>query len=172
MSWENDHVSLVCPTVNGFPPQDISGFLLCCAGEWLALRSRLTIGGEGQGGDDDEWHESERGELKVEYLEPDHAGAPGGLMIHPPLGGPQRLVFLGDGLFISGERKGEWRLCPDSSLELTMRQEGSEVRERIWFTKSNLRLRSSVEHRADGSPGRASFSTEIRRLPPPPVARG
>jgi len=158
--------------VSGFPPQNISGFLLCCAGEWLALRSRLAIGGEGQGGDDDEWHDSERGELKVVYVEPDHAGAPGGLVIHPPSGVPQQLVFHADGLFLSGERNGQWRLWPDGSLELTLSQGDSEVRERIWFTKPNLRLRSSVEHRADGSPGRASFSTEIRRLPPLPADRG
>jgi hypothetical protein len=41
------------------------------------------------------------------------------------------------------------------------------VRERIWFTKPNLRLRSTVEHRADGTPGRASFSSEIRRISRP-----
>jgi hypothetical protein len=41
------------------------------------------------------------------------------------------------------------------------------VQERIWFTKANLRLRSSVEHHPDGSPGRASFSSEIRRLSRP-----
>jgi hypothetical protein len=43
------------------------------------------------------------------------------------------------------------------------------VKERIWFTKPNLRLRSSVEQRGDGSPGRASFSSEIRRLSRPSV---
>jgi hypothetical protein len=41
------------------------------------------------------------------------------------------------------------------------------VRERIWFTKPNLRLRSSVENHADGRPGRASFSSEIRRVSRP-----
>ena len=42
-----------------------------------------------------------------------------------------------------------------------------ELRERIWFNKPNLRLRSTVEQRADGSLGRASFSSEIRRVSRP-----
>jgi hypothetical protein len=41
------------------------------------------------------------------------------------------------------------------------------VSERIWFAKPNLRLRSSLAHRADGEPGLASFSTEIRRVSRP-----
>jgi hypothetical protein len=45
--------------------------------------------------------------------------------------------------------------------------DGREVRERIWFTKPNLRLRSTVETNAAGSPGRASFSSEIRRVSRP-----
>ena len=59
---------------------------------------------------------------------------------------------------------GRWQLWPDGSLELTVRGPSAIVRERIWFTKPNLRLRSSVEQRPDGSPGRASFSSEIRRV--------
>jgi hypothetical protein len=38
------------------------------------------------------------------------------------------------------------------------------VKERIWFIKPNLRLRSCVQRRLDGQPLRASFSSEIRRL--------
>ena len=62
---------------------------------------------------------------------------------------------------------GHWQLWPDGSLELTVRGASVIVRERIWFTKPNLRLRSTVENRADGRPGRASFSSEIRRVSRP-----
>ena len=40
----------------------------------------------------------------------------------------------------------------------------AELRERIWFTKPNLRLRSSVTNQGDGNPGHAHFSSEIRRV--------
>ncbi len=156
--------------MSGFPPQDITAFLICCAGEWLALRSRLAIGEQREDDNDDEWHDAERGELKVNYLEPDPPSGPGGLVVQAPNGSSQRLIFEADGLFRSGEREGRWCLWPDGSLELTLEDGDAERRERIWFTKPNLRLRSTVEHRADGSPGRASFSSEIRRLPPPPAA--
>ena len=39
-------------------------------------------------------------------------------------------------------------LWPDGSLELTLCAGDTEVTERIWFTKPNLRLRSTVENRA------------------------
>ena len=59
------------------------------------------------------------------------------------------------------------QLGPDGSLELVIAADGLEVRERIWFTKPNLRLRSTVENRAGGAPGRACFSSEIRRVSRP-----
>jgi hypothetical protein len=68
-------------------------------------------------------------------------------------------------------REGTWLLRPDGSLELTLEAETAVVHERIWFTKPNLRLRSSVEHRRDGRPGGASFSSEIRRVAPPTTPR-
>ena len=37
-------------SVSSFPPGDILSFLECCAGEWLALRSQLTISGKPPGG--------------------------------------------------------------------------------------------------------------------------
>ena len=46
----------------------------------------------------------------------------------------------------------------------------AELRERIWFNKPNLRLRSTIEQPADGLPGRASFSSEIRRVSKPAAA--
>ena len=59
------------------------------------------------------------------------------------------------------------KVLVDGSLELTLSSGDAEVRERFWFTKPNLRLRSTVESRADGTPGRASFSSEIRRVSRP-----
>jgi hypothetical protein len=179
--------------VTSFPPQDIRGFLTCCDGEWLALRSRFalddadrSISGEGSRlGEDggDAWHEAERGELLVTYLEPQLEGEPGGLAITPPAAGHghpavRQLIFSASGRFHcppesaaegKGERQeeGSWELRPDGSLELTIQAGAVMVKERIWFTKPNLRLRSSVEHRADGRPGRARFSSEIRRVRPP-----
>lgn len=180
--------------MTSFPPQDIRGFLLCCAGEWLTLRSRFALdgadrsmGGEGTGqaeNGENAWHATERGELLVTFLEPEVSGEPGGLGISAPAlghGNPahRQLIFSASGRFHSppesadGEAKGErreegtWVLRPDGSLQLTIQAGAAVVKERIWFTKPNLRLRSSVEHRADGRPGRASFSSEIRRVRPP-----
>lgn len=155
-----------------FPPTDLPAFLQCCAGEWMCLRSRFELdraaSSDGDGdGDGDQWHSSERGELVVEYLEPAAAQGPGGLSVGLK-GEPQRqLLFMADGGFTAGDQQGSWQLLPDSSLELTLRDGQREVLERIWFTKPNLRLRSTVEQRQDGSPGRASFSSEIRRVSRP-----
>lgn len=180
--------------MTSFPPQDIRGFLTCCAGEWLALRSRFALdaadrsssGERTQLGDEsgDIWHESERGELLVTYLEPQLEGEPGGLAITPPAAGHGRLpirhlIFSASGRFHSPpesaaaegkgkhQEEGSWELRPDGSLELTIQAGAGVVKERIWFTKPNLRLRSSVEHRGDGRLGRARFSSEIRRVRPP-----
>jgi hypothetical protein len=157
---------------SAFPPCDLPGFLQLCAGEWLALRSSLALA---EGGAEESWHRSERGELRFAYLAPEGPGDPGGLAISPPQGPTRRLRFTEDGRFhdedaTGGEgTRGDWRLWPDGSLELGLRLGELEVRERIWFTQPNLRLRSSVERRADGSPDRASFSSEIRRVSRPPA---
>jgi hypothetical protein len=83
----------------------------------------------------------------------------------------RRLLFAANGSFSldghQGEQRGSWQLWPDGSLELILSENSREVRERIWFTKPNLRLRSTVESKADGTPGRASFSSEIRRVSRP-----
>jgi hypothetical protein len=168
-----------------FPPRTIEAFLTCCAGDWLCLRSRFQLeeagsgdqavasGPEDSGDQEERWHSSERGELTVAYLAPEASGEPGGLEITPPDGGRHRLLFRTDGAFQGSSpdgaaSSGRWQLWPDGSLELSREQAGRSVRERIWFTKLNLRLRSSVEHHADGRPGRASFSSEIRRVSRPP----
>jgi hypothetical protein len=62
-----------------------------------------------------------------------------------------------------------WACLPKTHQLVVTNQVGQirKVKERIWFAKPNLRLRSSLAHRADGEPGRASFSTEIRRVSRP-----
>jgi hypothetical protein len=163
------------PAQADFPPREIGAFLRFCAGEWMGLRSRFELGEAMAMAEGDEWHSSERGELVVTYLEPGagevSAASPGGLSVGPKGEQPCRLLFSADGTFSihggQGPRQGRWQLWPDGSLELTLSNGASEVRERIWFTKPNLRLRSSVENHADGRPGRASFSSEIRRVSRP-----
>jgi hypothetical protein len=93
--------------------------------------------------------------------------------------GSQRAYFHADGSFGSAPDAGQgetgrWTLGPDGCLDLVINQGERQLRERIWFTKPNLRLRSTVEQLASGSPGRASFSSEIRRVPRPaePAAHG
>jgi hypothetical protein len=159
-------------SAGGFPPDSIEAFLRCCAGEWMSLRSRFALeqAADARQGDGDEWHSSERGELVVLYLEPAASGSPGGLEVGAKGQPARRLLFAADGSFETGERRGRWQLWPDGSLELVIADETRQLRERIWFTKPNLRLRSTLEHRADGSPGRASFSSEIRRVSRPAPA--
>lgn len=178
-------------TESAFPPHDLTGFLQLCAGEWLALRSSLTLEaaatpGPANGaaplsgeslpeGEEESWHRSERGELRILFLDPGAGGDPGGLEIQPPQGPSRRLNFSAAGTYASEEvggaagNGGTWQLWPDGSLELCQQQGEREIRERLWFTQPNLRLRSNVETHADGSPGRASFSSEIRRVSRPPA---
>ncbi|WP_411873009.1 phycobiliprotein lyase [Vulcanococcus limneticus] len=126
----------------------------------------------------EQWHDSARGALLVAYLEPVEPDEPGGLLVTPPTldsrpGPPQRLHFQAGGGFERQDQAGNalshgnWQLWSDGSLELAQNGADSVVRERIWFTKPNLRLRSSVERGRDGSPSRASFSSEIRRVSRP-----
>ena len=180
-----------------FPPSTIDAFLRFCAGEWLSLRSQLTLGmvtaaqeapaGDGAA-DGEAWHNSERTELTIAYLSPEAAGEPGGLEVASKTAPGQltQVRFGSDGQFSSTScfssnsqgngssdpvqseaPQGRWTLWPDGSLELVISSPGGELCEKIWFTKPNLRLRSTVETAADGSPGRASFSSEIRRVSRP-----
>ena len=120
--------------------------------------------------DDDAWHSSERGELAVVFLEAIGAGSLGGLAVTSPLGETSRIGFQADGSLLAWEAStplGRWQLWSDGSLELVTQAAGRERRERIWFTKPNLRLRSSVVHGSDGGAAEASFCSEIRRVSPP-----
>jgi hypothetical protein len=168
-----------------FPPIDLPAFLHCCAGEWLSLRSRFNLGHEsalstgaepseaGPAADDDNsWHASERAELQVSLLAAGDEGH-GGLAVEVKgQPGVQRSYFHADGSFGSEPDagkgvSGKWSLGADGSLDLVITAGERQLKERIWFTKPNLRLRSTVEQLASGSPGRASFSSEIRRVPRP-----
>lgn len=158
--------------LNEFPPSTIEAFLSSCAGEWIALRSQFAPINPSQ--EDEAWHDSERGEIKVDCLESGINGSPGGLRVTAPGGDVNTLTFLADGraliVFSSQETaSGTWQFWPDGILELGYPAEDGMVSERIWFAKPNLRLRSSLAHRADGELGRASFSTEIRRVSRPPA---
>ncbi|MEB3317236.1 MAG: phycobiliprotein lyase [Cyanobacteriota bacterium] len=170
--------------MNAFPPEDIRSFLQLSAGEWLALRSLLGPDGSGPatpptpepaaepGEDAQSWHQSDRGELKVAFIEPQDASECGGLQVALPGGSSLTLRFCSDGTVQLRERRGRWQLAADGSLELEMEDGGRRVNERIWFSKPNLRLRCTLEQSLDGRPGRASFSSEIRRVSRPPEASG
>jgi len=167
----SDDPSPQAPCEEAFPPASPEAFLRLCAGEWMNLRSLFQLGEGAVGENGDEWHSSERSELLVTYLETAESGGPGGLSVGARAGAMRQLLFSADGSFHSQEAgaggAGRWQFWPDGSLELVVADAGVEVRERIWFTKPNLRLRSTVERRDDGSPGRASFSSEIRRVSRP-----
>ena len=169
------------PAESEFPPADLESFLRFCAGEWLAVRSRFGLEAEhveAEAGEavEETWHRSERGALVVTYLEADGAGALGGLQLTPPAGesgndaGSRQIHFEQGGSFTrlgadgNPLGRGSWEMGPDGSLELSETGAWGRVRERIWFTKPNLRLRSSVQRGPNGEPGRASFSSEIRRV--------
>ena len=126
-------------------------------------------------GDDNSWHPSERAELSVTLLAANGDGHGGLALAVKGQPGQQRAYFHADGSFGSEPEAnqgvaGQWALGPDGSLDLLIEADGRRVKERIWFTKPNLRLRSTVEQLAGESPGRASFSSEIRRVPRPPTS--
>jgi hypothetical protein len=180
--------------ISAFPPETIGAFLRCCAGEWMSLRSQFSLTGamdlgsldlgslepaspeEGELALEETWHSSERGELVVSFLEPEDSASVGGLRVAAGGKGPAQLHFDHQGGFTAsggeGQSQGSWQLWPDGSLELQLKAGERLVRERIWFTKANLRLRSTVEQGADGLPARASFSSEIRRVGRPAAAPG
>jgi len=161
-----------------FPPQEIGDFLRFCAGEWMGLNSTFALDGptalaaednatpgpSAREPEGDEWHTSERGELVVTYLDRQADGEPGGLSQGPKGGLQQLLLFHSDGSYHCGADQGRWQFWPDGSLELVIDAQGQQVRERLWFTKPNLRLRSSVANQGDGNPAHAHFSSEIRRV--------
>jgi hypothetical protein len=164
--------------LSAFPPEDICGFLQLSSGEWLALRSLLDPEvaeslqkepgparerkelGEG-------WHQSERGELSMAVLPAPSDDDWGGLEIALPDGSRHQVIFQKDGMVVINGISGAWQLSQDASLTLEIKEPTRTVRERIWYSKPNLRLRCTLEQFLDGRPGRASFSSEIRRVTRP-----
>ena len=146
-----------------FPPADPASFLALCAGEWMSLRSSFAL----SNGDDD-WHTSERGELTVRF-ESGGGELLGRLLVEPPGGNGRSLSFVDGGeLIVDEQSRGEWHFWPDGSVELHLPQpDGSLVQERIWFTRANLRLRSTTAVDAGGNPLEGSFCTDIRRVSKP-----
>ena len=146
-----------------FPPEDPGSFLSLCDGEWMSLRSCFELAAGG----DDEWHSSERGELTVRCVS--EQGALGQLQVQAPGGTSSTLTFAVDGqLILDGDSPGNWRFWPDGSMELNLsRADGVQVQERIWFTRANLRLRSTTAVDAQGTPVQGSFCTDIRRVSKP-----
>lgn len=144
-----------------FPPANAAAFLGLCAGEWMSLRSSFELSSIG----DDDWHSSERGELVVRSGEQADASV-GELVVTAPGGANTTLRFQhGGALAIDGALAGQWRFWPDGSMELNLsRPDGMTVQERIWFTRANLRLRSTTATDHDGTPLQGSFCTDIRRV--------
>ena len=147
-----------------FPPTEPSAFLSLCAGEWMSLRSSFEL----SAGGDDDWHSSERGELVVHFQTAQDGGL-GQLQVIAPGGSATTLVFGRDGeLVINDVPAGHWRFWPDGSMEMNLvRSDGMAVQERIWFTRANLRLRSTTALDGQGKPLQGSFSTDIRRVSKP-----
>ncbi|MFN5464215.1 MAG: phycobiliprotein lyase [Cyanobacteriota bacterium] len=161
--------------MTAFPPQDLCGFLQLSAGDWLTLRSLLDTDTKGQMegspelaaetvGTHQAWHQADRGDLKVRFLEATQLEDWGSLEIAPPDQPCLTLIFRRDGSVLINRLKGRWQLGADGSLELEVKEETRIVKERIWFSKPNLRLRCTLEQFLDGQPGRASFCSEIRRV--------
>ncbi len=113
--------------------------------------------------DGESWHQSDRGDLTIILLPPE-TGTCGGLEVSIPSGERLRLLFGTNGILRWNAQEGRWHLGNDGLLELELRADGRTVREQIWFSKPNLRLRCTLEEWSDGRPGRASFSSEIRRM--------
>jgi hypothetical protein len=149
-----------------FPPTDLGAFLQLCDGRWMSLRSVFQLDGS------EDWHSSERGELVMECVE---GASDAGPSLEVRNGEGRQLAsmrFATDGALVlqasQGDQSGQWQLHGDGCLELTLPAEaGASLRERIWFTKANLRLRSTTLVDRDGTPRQASFCSEIRRVTAP-----
>ncbi len=149
-----------------FPPADLGSFLQLCDGRWMSLRSSFQLDGS------DEWHSSERGELVMQSAQ---EGADAGTRLQVFAADGRQLAAMhfapGGVLTLAAsptDSSGHWQLHGDGCLELTLPgADGASLRERIWFTKANLRLRSTTLVDRDGTPRQASFCSEIRRVTAP-----
>jgi hypothetical protein len=142
-----------------FPPTSAAALLALCAGEWLSLRSRFQPAAS-----DDDWHDSDKGELKVQWSPASNGEGLGTLAVQGPNQCQGRLTFHSNGSLSSGDgQQGQWRLQADGRLELEHSAGGCQLTETIWFRKPNLRLRSLLIWRAGELQG-ARFCSEIRRV--------
>jgi len=149
-----------------FPPADLGSFLQLCDGRWMSLRSSFQLDGS------DEWHSSERGELVMQSAQ---EGADAGARLQVFAADGRQLAAMhfapGGVLTLAAsptDSSGHWQLHGDGCLELTLPgADGASLRERIWFTKANLRLRRTTLVDRDGTPRQASFCSEIRRVTAP-----
>ena len=138
-----------------------------CAGRWLSLRTLVTISHEEEG-----WDQSESTQLELSWQPTEEDTQLGVLQLH----GTQQSGFL---LYIYGAardreghfegsdgRRGCWRFNLDNVLQLTWSSGDQQFDERIWFSKSNLRLRNrTISCKGDPSAVQAcAFYSEIRRL--------
>ncbi len=130
----------------------------------MSLRSTFALDAS------DDWHNSERGEVAMTHARleggqqrwtvADTAGKALAVLILNADGSVQR----NDG----PDASGQWQLRDDGCLDLEFpAADGAVVQERIWFTKPNLRLRSTTLMDGDGTPRQASFCSEIRRVTAP-----
>ena len=147
-----------------FPPDGLDGFLALCEGRWMSLRSTFALD------ESDDWHHSERGEVALTHIP--QVGDQHRLTVADASGKTLAvLVFTADGAVQRDEDRhasGQWKLRDDGCLALEFSAEdGAVVQERIWFTKPNLRLRSTTLMDGAGTPLQASFCSEIRRVAAP-----
>nr|YP_002048800.1 hypothetical protein PCC_0138 [Paulinella chromatophora]B1X3S1.1 RecName: Full=Chromophore lyase CpcS/CpeS 1 [Paulinella chromatophora]ACB42590.1 hypothetical protein PCC_0138 [Paulinella chromatophora] len=148
------------PVTTVFPPVSIEDFLSLSIGHWISLRSQFKCSSI-----DDNWHSSERGDIKL-ALGPSDNSNTRNLAISMGSQYAMKLEFFLDGRLQSENCIiGTWQIWPDGSLELSYHDaNGNEQCERIWFMKTNLRLRSTVAFNQDGTLRQASFCSEIRRV--------
>ena len=150
-----------------FPPSSLQEFLQLCDGRWMSLRSTFALDGS------DDWHNSTRGEVTMQHQS--CAAGSEQLVVGDGQGKTlSSLSFAADGgLQRQGEGSqagadGRWELREGGCLELSIPSgDGAVVLERIWFTKANLRLRSTTLVDRDGTPQQANFCSEIRRVSAP-----
>lgn len=177
-----------------YPPSTAADVLKLCAGDWLSLRTLISVSDREEG-----WHTSERKTFRLTWTAPGDSNNPATTAVPPPTNGQRPLGTLtltaadlppfwlsfqcpgedlspgcGGSFRGSDGRTGHWRFNVEGVLELGWAAALHQVSERIWFTKANLRLRSRTVHGPGGADGSVvescAFYSDIRRVPRPPAA--
>lgn len=150
------------------PPATVQELLERCAGRWLSLRTLVTISHEEEG-----WDQSESTQLEFSWHPADPGPELGVLRLHGTRQPDFQLHMAGaaqdrEGDFAGSDgRRGLWRFNDvDHVLQLTWCSGDQQFDERIWFSKTNLRLRNrTISCRNNPSAVQACvFYSEIRRL--------